>query len=221
MTMDLFELSDEAGLSPTPRQQQLETGAVVLRGWALPQASALLGALRAVVARVPFRHMMTPGGFRMSVAMTNCGALGWVSDTSGYRYSAVDPDSGQPWAPMPETFFVLAREAAAQAGFPGFAPDACLVNRYEPGARLSLHQDRNERDLDAPIVSVSLGLPAVFVFGGPKRSDRTMRVPLAHGDVMVWGGPSRLRYHGVLALKAAQHPLPGGCRINLTLRKAG
>ena len=221
MTLDLFDLSDKAR-SPEPRPERLAPGAVVLRGFAGARAAALLAALQEAVARAPFRHMVTPGGgFRMSVAMTNCGALGWVSDTSGYRYSAVDPDSGQTWAPMPETFFVLAQEAAAQAGFEGFVPDACLVNRYEPGARLSLHQDRNERDFDTPIVSVSLGLSAVFVFGGLKRSDKTVRVPLAHGDVMVWGGPSRLRYHGVLALKAGQHPLLGACRINLTLRKAG
>jgi DNA oxidative demethylase len=157
----------------------------------------------------------------MSVAMTNCGALGWVSDARGYRYDGIDPESGQRWPALPASFAELAGEAAAQAGFAGFAPDACLVNRYQPGARLTLHQDRNERDLGAPIVSVSLGLPAVFVFGGAKRSERTQRVPLAHGDVVVWGGAARLFHHGVLALKDGEHAMTGAQRINLTLRKAG
>lgn len=218
--MDLFDAAGGGGTPGEMRREPLAPGAVVLRGFARPQATALVAAVQNIAARAPFRHMVTPGGFRMSVAMSNCGALGWVSDATGYRYSAVDPDSGQPWPPMPEALCALAREAAARAGFDGFAPDACLINRYEPGARLTLHQDRDERDLGAPIVSVSLGLPAVFLFGGLKRSARTVRVPLAHGDVMVWGGPSRLRYHGVLALKPGWHPLLDCCRINLTLRKA-
>jgi alkylated DNA repair protein (DNA oxidative demethylase) len=218
--MDLFEAASGDCTPGRMRREPLAPGAVVLRGLARPQAAALVAAVQNVAARAPFRHMVTPGGFRMSVAMSNCGALGWVSDATGYRYSAVDPHSGQPWPPMPEALCALAREAAAQAGFDGFAPDACLINRYAPGARLSLHQDRDECDLCAPIVSVSLGLPAVFLFGGAKRADATVRVPLAHGDVMVWGGPSRLRYHGVLALKPGWHPLLGCCRINLTLRKA-
>jgi alkylated DNA repair protein (DNA oxidative demethylase) len=165
--------------------------------------------------------MVTPSGHRMSVAMTNCGALGWVSDRTGYRYVAQDPETGQPWPPMPDRFLGLAQNAAAQSGFAGFLPDACLINRYEPDARLSLHQDRDERDLTAPIVSVSLGLPAVFLWGGLKRKDPTRRIPLVHGDVLVWGGPDRLRYHGVLPLKAGQHALLGEQRINLTFRKAG
>jgi alkylated DNA repair protein (DNA oxidative demethylase) len=156
----------------------------------------------------------------MSVAMTNCGELGWVSDRTGYRYDPVDPESGKPWPRMPETFLRLAGDAAARAGFDGFVPDACLVNRYEPSARLSLHQDRNERDFREPIVSVSLGIPAIFLFGGEKRADKTARVPLEHGDVVVWGGPARMRYHGVMPLKDAHHPLLGGYRINLTFRKA-
>ena len=157
----------------------------------------------------------------MSVAMTNCGALGWVSDARGYRYDACDPDSGRPWPAMPAAFGDLATRAGAHAGFANFESDACLVNRYVPGARLTLHQDRNERDFDAPIVSVSLGLPATFLFGGLKRADRTMRVPLRHGDVVVWGAASRLRHHGVAAIKAGRHPRIGECRINLTFRKAG
>jgi alkylated DNA repair protein (DNA oxidative demethylase) len=164
--------------------------------------------------------METPGGFRMSVAMSNCGELGWVTDKSGYRYQAVDPNSAHPWPGMPTLFWQLATEAAAQAGFANFAPDACLINRYEPGARMSLHQDKDERDLTQPIVSISLGLPAIFQFGGLKRSDPVNRVTLTHGDVVAWGGADRLRYHGVLALKAGDHPLLGACRLNLTFRKA-
>lgn len=189
-------------------------GAVVLRGLAEPEAQALISAVDAIASRAPFRHMITPGGYRMSVAMTNCGSLGWVSDRSGYRYDDRDPASGEPWPEMPAPFLRLAQEASAAAGFPGFRPDACLINRYAPRSRLTLHQDRNERDFSAPIVSVSLGAPAVFLFGGLKRSDATMRVPLRNGDVVVWGGPARMRYHGVQALKCGQ-------RINLTFRKAG
>jgi alkylated DNA repair protein (DNA oxidative demethylase) len=214
MTMELFEAAD-------PRTDTLAPGAVVLRGFARSDEAALLADLEAVVERAPFRHMVTPGGFRMSVAMTNCGALGWVTDESGYRYDRIDPAGGRPWPAMPASFMRLAQGAAAQAGFEGFLPDACLINRYEAGARLSLHQDKDERDYAAPIVSVSLGLPAVFLFGGSKRSDKTARVPLVHGDVVVWGGPARLRYHGVLALKDGHHPLLGSRRINLTFRRAG
>jgi len=173
-----------------------------------------------VLAEAPLRHMVTPGGFQMSVAMTNCGAFGWISDRSGYRYDTVDPDSGRCWPAMPASFLTLARQAAAEAGFFSFEPNACLINRYEVGARLTLHQDRNERDFAQPIVSLSLGLPAVFLFGGPKRSDRAQRIGLAHGDVVVWGGPARLNHHGVLALKDGHHALTGRCRINLTLRRA-
>ncbi|WP_428420984.1 DNA oxidative demethylase AlkB [Methylibium sp.] len=219
-TMDLFAAADASPPTP-PSTEPLAPGAIVWRGGAASCAGALLADLQGVLDAAPLRHMLTPGGFRMSVAMTNCGALGWVSDVTGYRYDAADPDNARPWPAMPRSFLDLATRAAAQAGFDGFAPDACLVNRYEPGARLSLHQDRNERDFRAPIVSVSLGLPAVFLFGGTKRSDRAARLPLAHGDVVVWGGPARLRYHGVLALKEGQHALTGRHRINLTFRRAG
>jgi alkylated DNA repair protein (DNA oxidative demethylase) len=180
----------------------------------------LLAALELTVVQAPLRFMSTPGGYRMSVAMTNCGAAGWVTDRSGYRYDGIDPLSGCPWPAMPAAFADLASEAASRAGFGDFSPDACLINRYEPGARLSLHQDRNERDFEAPIVSVSLGLPAVFLFGGLKRSDRPRRVPLLHGDVVVWGGPARLNFHGVMPVKEGQHPLLGPYRVNLTFRKA-
>lgn len=216
MTADLFD-----SLQPAGGREPLGAASCVLRGYALPRAAALLAAVEDVARRAPFRHMVTPGGFTMSVALTNCGALGWTSDRRSYRYAPADPDTGQPWPPMPSVFLELAREAAAEAGFAGFVPDACLVNRYLPGARLSLHQDRNERDFSAPIVSVSLGLPAVFLFGGDARTDRAARVPLFHGDVAVWGGADRLRFHGVLPLKPGEHPLLGARRINLTFRKAG
>lgn len=217
MIDDLF-----SGLESEDRRRDiLAEGAVVLRGFARSQASNLLAAVDQIAAVAPFRQMLTPGGLRMSVAMTNCGPLGWVSDRGGYRYSPVDPESGQAWPAMPEVFRQLAGTAATAAGFPGFAPDACLINRYQPGSRLSLHQDKDEADFAAPIVSVSLALPAVFLFGGLKRGDRPARIPLAHGDVVVWGGPSRLRYHGVQPIKDGIHPESGNRRINLTLRQAG
>lgn len=215
-----FALFDDP---PREAREPLGPGAFVLPGFALPFVGELLPAIDALTAQAPFRHLVTPGGFTMSVALTNCGALGWTSDRRGYRYSATDPASGLPWPAMPAPFARLAREAAAAAGFDGFVPDACLVNRYAPGARLSLHQDKDELDHGAPIVSVSLGMPATFLFGGHARADKAARVPLVHGDVVVWGGEDRLRYHGVLPLKEEPHPLLarlGPIRINLTFRKA-
>lgn len=203
-----------------PERFDIAPGAVVLRGRARPLDDELLAAIDAVARHAPFRRMVTPGGFEMSVAMTNCGAAGWVTDRRGYRYDPSDPVTGEPWPAMPDVLSRLAQEAAAEAGYPRFLPDGCLVNRYLPGTRLSLHQDRNERDFAAPIVSVSLGLPATFQFGGATRSGAARRVPLRHGDVVVWGGPSRLAFHGVLALKEGEHPKTGGQRFNLTFRKA-
>jgi alkylated DNA repair protein (DNA oxidative demethylase) len=221
-TLALFEPAERETIAP---------GAVLLRGRLRAQAHDVLTSIVSVLADAPLRHMQTPGGYCMSVAMSNCGALGWVSDARGYRYTPTDPLSGRAWPALPGLLRQLAVEAAAEAGFDGFAPDACLINRYAPGTRLTLHQDRNERDLVHPIVSVSLGLPAVFLFGGPRRADRARRVPLAHGDVVVWGGTSRLHYHGVLpvagdAAQALAAPdaalaLIAGHRINLTLRRAG
>ena len=209
-----------AGLFDEP-QEPLGDGAVLLRGFALGEAEALFAAAQGVIAEAPLRHMVTPGGLAMAVAMTNCGPLGWVSDRRGYRYQGTDPLSGIAWPAMPAVFRALAARAAAAAGFDGFAPDACLVNRYVPGTRLSLHQDRDETDYGAPIVSVSLGLPAVFLWGGTKRVDRPHRVPLQHGDVVVWGGPSRLVFHGVAPLAEGEHEHLGAQRVNLTFRKAG
>ncbi|GAB2179062.1 DNA oxidative demethylase AlkB [Dongia sp. agr-C8] len=201
-------------------RETMAAGAVLLRGFALPREGELLAAIEAVTAQAPFRHMMTPGGYTMSVAMTTCGTVGWVTDRKGYRYSPTDPTTGRPWPPMPACFQALATEAAAEAGYPDFRPDSCLINRYEPGTKLSLHQDQDEQDMCQPIVSVSLGLPATFLFGGPQRGDPTAKYPLNHGDVAVWGGPSRLFFHGVAALKDAVHPLLGKKRINLTFRRA-
>ena len=216
MTRSLF---DEA---PTPYSAPdlIAPGAVLLRGFACTVADALTQGIGQVLAAAPLRHLVTPGGHTMSVAMSNCGAWGWVSDRTGYRYKRADPLSGQPWPAMPDGFLAIAVRAAAEAGFDGFRPDACLINRYLPGASLSLHQDRDESDMSAPIVSVSLGLPAVFLFGGLLRSDRPARLRLAHADVAVWGGPSRLAYHGIAPLADGDHPRLGRQRINLTFRRA-
>ncbi|WP_167389142.1 DNA oxidative demethylase AlkB [Caballeronia ptereochthonis] len=215
MSMESFDLFETGG-----QRLRLGSGAFVLRGFALSFVRELMPAIADIEAMSPFRNMVTPGGFTMSVALTNCGALGWTTDRRGYRYTSIDPDTGEPWPVMPQVFARLASEAATAAGFDGFEPDACLVNRYSPGARLSLHQDKNERDYAAPIVSVSLGMKATFLFGGHERSDPTAKVPLYHGDVMVWGGVDRLRYHGVMPLKEETHPLLGNQRINFTFRKA-
>jgi alkylated DNA repair protein (DNA oxidative demethylase) len=212
---DLF-----AAIDAVLASQKIAEGAALLHGHALPFEKGLLKGLRTIIAQAPFRRMVTPGGFVMSVAMTNCGAAGWVTDRSGYRYDRHDPESGLPWPPMPEAFRAAANSAAFEAGYPDFVPDACLINLYEAGARLSLHQDKNERDLSKPIVSVSLGLSAIFQFGGNNRTDPVRKYALRHGDVAVWGGPSRLSYHGVLALKDGEHEKLGRRRINLTFRGA-
>ncbi|MGO1164536.1 DNA oxidative demethylase AlkB [Brucella pseudogrignonensis] len=201
-------------------REKLADGAVLLRGFALANEAEILNAMQDVENDASFRNMTTPGGFRMSVAMTNCGSFGWVTDRKGYRYSAVDPETEKPWPSMPGAFRDLAESAADEAGYPDFLPDACLINRYEPGAKMSLHQDKDEKDFKNPIVSVSLGLPATFQFGGLQRSDPVRKFVLHHGDVVVWGGPSRLFYHGILPLKDGKNPQLGRNRYNLTFRKA-
>jgi DNA oxidative demethylase len=216
LTSDLFASVPDV----RPAQELMAEGAVLLRGFARSLETDLIADLRAVVAQAPFRHMVTPGGHEMSVAMTNCGGAGWVTDRGGYRYDANDPEAGRPWPQMPPSFRALAGQAAAEAGFTKFSPDACLINRYRPGARMSLHQDRDEHDFGAPIVSVSLGLPAIFLFGGLKRSDKPQRYRLEHGDIAVWGGPARLFFHGVAPLADGEHAVMGRQRINLTFRKA-
>jgi alkylated DNA repair protein (DNA oxidative demethylase) len=202
------------------RMLALEPGAVLLGDFALPVAAVLLDEIAKIGDAAPFRRLQTPGGRRMSVAMTNAGRLGWVSDRRGYRYDEHDPENRRRWPAMPAAFARLARDAASAAGYDGFAPEACLINRYEPGTRLTLHQDRDERNLDEPIVSVSLGVDASFLWGGPTRSDRPRRLALHHGDVVVWGGPARLNFHGVDTLCDGEHPLTGNLRYNLTFRKA-
>jgi alkylated DNA repair protein (DNA oxidative demethylase) len=209
-----------ADLLAADANERLAAGAMVLRGFARSDVAALVIAVDQIAAVSPFRHMVTPGGFRMSVAMTSCGKAGWITDRRGYRYSREDPATGRPWPPMPPMFLSLAARAAAEAGFDGFDPDACLINRYEPETKLSLHRDEDECDLAAPVVSVSLGLPATFLWGGLARSERTRRIRLVSGDVVVWGGPARLVYHGVAPLGHGEHPLTGRCRINLTFRRA-
>ena len=225
LTLDLLDgpaaetVSGPTG-HPPDEVEGVDEGVTLLRGWALAMESELLSALRMVIRAAPFRHLVTPGGQTMSVAMTNCGRYGWVSDRHGYRYTTQDPHSGLPWPAMPTTLRGLARDAAARGGFADYEPNACLVNRYTPGARLSLHQDKDERDFDAPIVSLSLGLPAIFLLGGLTRKERARRIPLRHGDVIVWGGTARLRYHGVLPIKEGHHPRLGPNRLNITFRRA-
>ncbi|TLU74336.1 DNA oxidative demethylase AlkB [Lichenicoccus roseus] len=212
---DLF-----AGLGPPlPAREQLGDGAWLLHGHVLQHEAALFAAALAVAAQSPFRRMATRGGGMLSVAMTNCGKVGWISDARGYRYDRIDPLTGHPWPELPSLFGSVAREAAMAAGYDALAPDACLVNRYEPRTKLSLHQDRDELDLAAPIVSVSLGLAATFLFGGLQRNAPTRKVRVESGDVVVWGGASRLAFHAVAPLAAGEHRLAGACRINLTFRR--
>ena len=214
---DLFAA---AAIPEEPPYQAIAPGASLLRCFALPYVNEILGSLEDISAQAPFRHMTTPWGAVMSVAMTNCGDAGWLSDRTGYRYDRIDPESGRPWPAMPDCFRALASDAAKDAGYPDFVPDACLINRYEPGTRLTLHQDKNERDYAHPIVSVSLGLMATFQFGGLKRRDPVRKFTVRHGDVAVWGGPSRLCYHGVAELKEGAHEFLGRVRLNLTFRRA-
>ena len=215
MTTDLFDNVPDI----RPPREAMAEGAVLLRSFARPAESDLIAALREIADQAPFRHMVTPGGHQMSVAMTNCGTAGWITDRTGYRYGAKDPETAKPWPAMPPLFYELAGRAADCAGFARFSPDVCLINRYVPGARMSLHQDKDELDFGAPIVSVSLGLPATFLFGGLKRSDKPRRFRLEHGDIAVWGGPARLVFHGVAPLVDGEHPVMGRQRINLTFRK--
>jgi alkylated DNA repair protein (DNA oxidative demethylase) len=220
MSSTIADLFADADIQQPARTEQIGEQSFVLRGFALPWLDQLLPALEGVLRAAPFRQMVTPGGFTMSVGLSSCGTLGWTTDRTGYRYTRTDPQTAQPWPEMPVVFLELAQAAALEAGFSEFMPDSCLINRYVPGARMSLHQDKNERSYSAPIVSVSLGLPAMFLFGGHKRSDKSQRVPLFHGDIVVWGGVDRLRYHGILPLKDGQHSRLGVQRINFTFRTA-
>ena len=216
MNYDLFDFDTYK----TPWIENITTDAVVLRHYAIDDAKQMLAAIGAVTQQAPFRHMQTAGGYTMSAALSSCGSVGWMSDHAGYRYSEIDPQTNKPWPQMPTVLYEFAQRAAAAAGYDHYQPDACLINRYAIGAKMSLHQDRNEQDFTAPIVSVSLGLPATFLFGGLQRSDKTIKVPLAHGDVVVWGGESRQNFHGINTVKAGYHSLVGEQRINITFRVA-
>ncbi|WP_150752104.1 DNA oxidative demethylase AlkB [Pseudomonas fluorescens] len=221
MQPNTFDLFADHEPEQRPRAEQIGEQSWVLHGFALPLIEQILPALDAILAVAPLRHMVTPGGFSMSVGTSSCGALGWITDRHGYRYSSVDPLSDLPWPAMPQVFSTLAQSAAVRAGFTDFNADSCLINRYLPGAKMSLHQDKDEKAYSAPIVSLSLGLPAMFLFGGFSRSDKSQRIALLHGDMVVWGGVDRLRYHGVLPIKQGRHPRLGEQRINLTFRMAG
>ncbi|GAB6967794.1 DNA oxidative demethylase AlkB [Komagataeibacter kakiaceti JCM 25156] len=212
----------ELALDPCPpmatRPEWLDDGAMILRGHATEHAARMIARIRRIARLAPFRRMVTPGGGMMSVAMTCCGARGWCSDARGYRYETVDPLTGQPWPPMPGPWRELAVFAARAAGYDGFEPDSCLINGYRPGARMGLHCDRDERS-DAPVVSLSFGLPAIFQWGGLRRTDPLRRIPLLHGDVVVWGGASRYVFHAIAPLRAGTHAVTGACRYNLTFRR--
>ena len=217
MNFDLFEHE------PPKWREDIADGAVLLRGFALDDAASFLSEIGIIASLMPFKKMLTPNGFTMSAAITSCGEVGWFSDAQGYRYTRQRVDEfhqAQLWPPMPENFLQFAMRAAAAAGYQHFVPDSCLINCYAVGAKMSLHQDNSEKDFNQPVVSVSLGLPATFLFGGLQRAAQTRRVPLLHGDVVVWGGRSRLAFHGVLPIKAGCHPMLGEQRINMTFRKA-
>lgn len=201
-----------------PLREELEAGAVLLRQFATPQAATLLQTLHRLTRQAPFRHMRTPGGGTMSAAMASCGALGWVSSTQGYTYTPVDPASQQPWPAMPASFVSLAQDAAKAAGYAGFTPNACLLNRYQNDSHMGLHQDRDEGDTTHPIVSLSLGRTGLFMWGGQNRRDKIRTIALEHGDVLVWGGPARLHYHGIKGLGPNPHPLTEQTRYNITFR---
>ncbi len=217
MTQDLFQTANNG----ESWQENIRDDVVVLRQYANKQAAEILKEVELITAVAPFRKMKTPSGLSMSAELTSCGKYGWISDQQGYRYSKSDPLNNNAWPKLPELFFKFGREAAKKAGFSDFKPDVCMINRYAPASKMSLHQDRNERDFSekAPIVSLSLGVPANFYFGGLERSDPTIKIPLIHGDVVVWGGKSRLCFHGVGVIKDDYHPMLGNFRINLTFRK--
>ena len=213
-TDDLFAESLPAAPEP------IADGAWLLRGFVLSEADQLINAIQQVASQAPFRHQTTPGGHVMSAAMSSCGDLGWVTDRQGYRYSSTDPLTDRPWPAMPSLLRQIAIEAAAAGSYEHFEPDACLINRYTTGARMGLHQDKDEDDMAAPIVSVSLGASIRFLFGGTARTDKAAGWTLEHGDIVVWGGASRLFFHGVAPLgKRAEHPTTGPMRYNLTFRK--
>lgn len=211
MNLPLFDVEPQ---DPLP----IAEGAVLLRGWAAVNDAQWLAAVRQVLAQQPFQAAYTASGLPMSVRTSNCGSWGWAASRSGYGYTRSDPDSGRPWPEMPIFLKLQAQALASAAGYLAFDPDVCLINSYELGAKMGLHHDADEKDKAAPIVSVSLGLPCTFVWGGLQRSDPVRSFALEHGDVLVWGGASRMVFHGVRPLRAGQHHLLGAQRWNLTFR---
>jgi DNA oxidative demethylase len=216
--VDLF---DDLPLLAEDLHTVIAPGAVLMRAFGRADDVDILQAVESVIAQAPLRHLQTPGGYTMSIQTTRCGSMGWVSEPGGYRYAPSNPSTRAPWPAMPQCLLDFAVRAATEAGYPDFVPDSCMVNQYLPGNKLGLHQDRDERDLRAPVVSLSLGLPAIFLFGGLQRTGKTQRYRLAHGDVVVWGGPSRLAFHGVLPVADGDHALVGRRRVNVTFRKVG
>jgi DNA oxidative demethylase len=216
--VDLF---DDLPLLAEDLHTVLAPGAVLMRAFGRADDVDILQAVESVIAQAPLRHLQTPGGYTMSIQTTRCGSMGWVSEPGGYRYAPSNPSTRAPWPAMPQCLLDFAVRAATEAGYPDFVPDSCMINQYLPGNKLGLHQDRDERDLRAPVVSLSLGLPAIFLFGGLQRTGKTQRYRLAHGDVVVWGGPSRLAFHGVLPVADGDHALVGRRRVNVTFRKVG
>ncbi len=199
---------------------QISPDAVLFKAALKPVASSLLEEIRTISGANPFRQRKTPGGQLMSAAMTNCGAWGWVTDADGYRYSDIEPETGRTWLPIPAVWIQWVNLFCQRAGLGTFNPDACLINRYAPGAGMGLHQDKDEKDLAIPIVSFSLGAPVLFRWGGLNRQEPVSEFLLEHGDVLVWGGADRMRFHGVKKLRRYQHPLTGHYRYNLTFRQS-
>ena len=203
-----------------PERQALGPESWLLRHTLQTTACHLMADIHTLTATHPFQHMVTRGGHTMSVATSSYGSYGWVSDAQkGYRYASSNIETGQPWPPIPAHWLALATALAEKAGFNGFHPDSALINRYAVGARMGLHQDRDEATLAWPIVSLSLGLPARFMFGGKQRQAPVKDFTLLHGDVVVWGGADRLRFHGIRPLKAGHHSLTGPYRYNITFRR--
>jgi len=198
-----------------PTHEEIFPGAVLMRSLALPQDNEFFTAAEAIIAARPLHHTTTPSGLPMGVMVTDCGD----SRAFANRWDTANPERMRLWPPMPPLLRDFAIRCAVRSGFPQFRPDACHINRYQAGTKLGLHQDRHECDWTQPIVSLSFGLECIFLLGGLQRTDKPRRILLEHGDVIVWGGPSRMRFHGVQPLKPGHHPLTGPYRYNLTFRK--
>jgi len=202
-------------LAAEPTHEEIFPGATLMRGLAQAQDGEFLEAMQGVLSAAPLHHATTPTGLPMGVMVSDCG----TPEAFRRRWDPANPAVRQMWPPMPRALLDFSLRCAVRAGFPLFRPDTCHVNRYQAGTKLGLHQDRHECDMSQPIVSVSFGLECVFLLGGLERTDSPKRILLEHGDVIVWGGPSRMRFHGVQPLKPGHHPLTGPYRYNLTFRK--